>query len=270
MQGTSTSSGSSLQSLQLTDVKTPQLVPPKVLVTSPVERGDVGEVLPSGAFAGPAGPGPKPGSSSSPDDTSAGADDSENESEGKEVEAVEGGDQKRRKREDSTSLFTLVTENTYDVTNLQLLSTPGARSPAYTFDATLVHKFSAANVRISMDVRESGFAHIETEQIPLWLLTVTEKTPEAKSYSVAVTSNQILIRAMRILRPQDDANQHNQRLRRKWQTQRFFRFANNNAKTLYVRDLSVSRPRNFGFSWGGGTGLVSDSSDGGAFRGSAR
>jgi hypothetical protein len=139
----------------------------------------------------------------------------------------------KRKREDSTSLFTLVAPNAYDVEELKLESNDGRKA---TFRAVLRNAVSQETENYKIDFERSGSRLLETENIPVFAMTMT---PQSATHGTVylMTTNQALIKAMRILRPEDDANQTNQRLRRKWLSQKFIRL-----RVQHAREIAAAFP----------------------------
>jgi hypothetical protein len=136
-------------------------------------------------------------------------------------------DQVRRKRgtglrasRDSTSLFTLSTPNVYEVESLELDCVDGQK---LNFHAVMRNASSQHAESLILTLEPAGTRTLETESIPLLTITLRAQGSD-QVQTLSMTTNRAIIDAMRILHPDDDANQTNQRVARRWGTQKFIRF----------------------------------------------
>jgi hypothetical protein len=89
----------------------------------------------------------------------------------------------------------------------------------------------------TMILSNAGFRSVENESIPVWNMTI-EFSDRMEKY--LITTNQAIIKLMSVIRPGDDVNQTNQRLRRKWQSQRMFRVSAQDARVLSASFMDMA------------------------------
>jgi hypothetical protein len=134
-----------------------------------------------------------------------------------------------RKQQDSTSLFTLCSTKVSEIRVITQHKSDHHEERLVQVCAAVHSTTTDLVVQANITIRSAGVREVEGENIPVWEL----KVDYADSHECYIVStNQSIIKLMSTIRPGDDTNQTNQRLRRKWQSQRMFRVSAQDARLL--------------------------------------
>jgi hypothetical protein len=134
---------------------------------------------------------------------------------------------------DSISLFTLRAPNVCDVQSLKLDSVDAQKA---TFRAVLKNTNSQLVKTVKMTVEPIGTQLAGTENVPIFGMTLKVEDSD-RLETLAMTTDQALVNALRVLHPDDSSNQMNQRPSCQLGSQKIVRF-----RAASVRKMEVVCP----------------------------